>query len=74
MQCAVVVQVLQARSADRHAGGTSVPLLGAVLSSYAAAYQVAIQITASIMDGDYPIVTAVNGMQSPGNTILTVQH
>jgi len=55
-------------------GGTGVPLLGAVLSSYAATYQIAIQIPASMPDGDYPIVAAVNGVQSPSSILLTVQH
>jgi uncharacterized protein (TIGR03437 family) len=54
-------------------GGTSVPVLGAVLSSYAAVYQIAIQIPASMPDGDYPIVATVNGVQSPANFSLTVQ-
>ncbi len=55
-------------------GGTSVPVLGAVLSSYAALYQIAIQIPASMPDGDYPIVATVSGVQSPGTFSLTVQH
>jgi uncharacterized protein (TIGR03437 family) len=54
-------------------GGTAVPLLGAVLSGYAAVYQIAIQIPASMPDGDYPIVATVNGVQSPANFFLTVQ-
>jgi uncharacterized protein (TIGR03437 family) len=48
-------------------------VFGAVLSSYAALYQIAIQIPASMTDGDYSVVATVNGTQSP-NTILTVQH
>ena len=55
-------------------GGTPVPLLGAVLSSYAAVYQIAIQIPASTPDGDHPIVATINGVQSPPNFLLTVQH
>jgi uncharacterized protein (TIGR03437 family) len=54
-------------------GGTPVPVLGAVLSSYAAVFQIAIQIPASMPDGDYPIVTTVNAVQSPMNFSLTVQ-
>jgi uncharacterized protein (TIGR03437 family) len=54
-------------------GATPVPVFGAVLSSYAALYQIAIQIPASMTDGDYSVVATVNGTQSP-NTILTVQH
>jgi hypothetical protein len=55
-------------------GGTSVPVLGAVLSSYAAVYQIAIQIPASLADGDYAIVATVAGTQSPGSVMLSVQH
>ena len=36
-------------------------------------YQIAIQIPASMPDGDYPIVATVNGVQSPANFSLTVQ-
>jgi uncharacterized protein (TIGR03437 family) len=55
-------------------GGTAVPVLGAVLSSYAALYQIAIQIPASLADGDYTVVATVAGAQSPGNVMLSVQH
>jgi uncharacterized protein (TIGR03437 family) len=54
--------------------GIAVPVLGSVLSSYAATYQIAIQIPASITDGDYPILASVNGVQSPGNVMLAVRH
>ncbi|HKE26893.1 MAG TPA: IPT/TIG domain-containing protein, partial [Bryobacteraceae bacterium] len=54
--------------------GTSVPVLAAVLSSYAAAYQIAIQIPASMADGDYPIVATINGAQSPSSSLLTIQR
>jgi uncharacterized protein (TIGR03437 family) len=55
-------------------GGTPVPVLGAVLSSYAAVYQIAIQIPASLADGDYTIVAAVAGAQSPSAMMLSFQH
>jgi uncharacterized protein (TIGR03437 family) len=55
-------------------GGTAVPVLGAVLSSYAAVYQIAIQIPASMADGNYALVASVNGAQSPPNILLTVQR
>ncbi len=54
--------------------GTAVPVLGAVLSGYAALYQIAIQIPASLADGDYAIVATVAGAQSPGAVTLSVQH
>jgi uncharacterized protein (TIGR03437 family) len=55
-------------------GGTPITVLGAVLSSYASVYQVAIQIPASLADGDYAIVATVAGAQSPSSVILSVQH
>jgi uncharacterized protein (TIGR03437 family) len=55
-------------------GGTPVPVLGAVLSGYAAVYQIAIQIPESMPDGDYPILASVNGVQSPGNVVLSVHQ
>jgi uncharacterized protein (TIGR03437 family) len=55
-------------------GGTTVPVLGAVLSSYAAVYQIAIQIPESMPDGDFPIQASVDGMQSPGNVVLAVHQ
>lgn len=55
-------------------GGIPVPVLGAVLSSYAAAYQIAIQIPPSTPDGDYPIVATINGAHSPSAIVLTVQR
>jgi len=55
-------------------GGVSVPVLGAVLSTYAATYQIAIQVPASMANGSYPLVASVNGVQSPGNVLLTVQN
>jgi uncharacterized protein (TIGR03437 family) len=55
-------------------GGTAVPVLGAVLSSYAAVYQIAIQIPASMPDGNYPIVATINGVQSPASFSLSVQR
>jgi uncharacterized protein (TIGR03437 family) len=55
-------------------GGTAVSVLGAVLSSYAATYQIAIQIPASMADGDYAIVASVGGAQSPGNLVLAVRR
>lgn len=55
-------------------GGVNVPVLGAVLSGYAAVYQIAIQIPASMQDGDYPIFATVNGAQSPPTFSLTLRR
>ncbi len=55
-------------------GGNPVQVLAAVLSSYVAEYQIAIQIPASMAEGNYAVVASVNGAHSPPNTFLTVQH
>jgi uncharacterized protein (TIGR03437 family) len=55
-------------------GGTQVPVLGSVLSGYAATYQVAIQVPASMPDGEYPVVATANGAASPSNVILAVRR
>jgi uncharacterized protein (TIGR03437 family) len=44
------------------------------LSGYAAANQIAIQIPASMPDGDYSLVTTVAGAQLPSTVILSVQQ
>jgi uncharacterized protein (TIGR03437 family) len=36
--------------------------------------KVAIQIPASLANGDYPLVAAINGTQSPSTTLITVQQ
>jgi uncharacterized protein (TIGR03437 family) len=53
--------------------GTSIPVLGAALSSYAGEYQVAIQMPESIPDGDYTLVATIGGVPTPA-TLFTVQH
>jgi uncharacterized protein (TIGR03437 family) len=55
-------------------GGVAVPVLAAVLSSYAATYQIAMQIPTSIANGDYAVVASVNGVQSPSNVLLSVHQ
>jgi uncharacterized protein (TIGR03437 family) len=42
--------------------GAPVPVLGAVLSSYPAVYQVAIQVPRAMADGDFAIIASVNGV------------
>lgn len=57
-------------------GGAAVSatVIGAALaSSYAALYQVAIQVPASLAAGDYSVVATVAGVKSPATTLLTVQ-
>jgi len=54
-------------------GNTPATVYGTALApGFAALYQVAIQIPASLADGDYPIVATVSGAQSPTNLVLTV--
>ena len=50
-------------------------LNSAVLApGFAGLYQVAIQIPLSLTNGDYPVVATVNGAQSPGSTLITIQQ
>ena len=53
--------------------GAAVTVIGAALSSYPGDYQVAIQIPATLADGDYPLIATVNNVSSPTVT-LTVAH
>ena len=55
-------------------GGTSVPVIAAVLSTYPAFYQIEIKIPDGMPDGDYAVVATVNSIQSPANTLLAIQH
>jgi uncharacterized repeat protein (TIGR03803 family) len=43
-------------------------------TGYAGLYQVAIQIPASLANGDYPVLAAMSGSQSPSTTMITVQQ
>jgi uncharacterized protein (TIGR03437 family) len=53
----------------------SVKVYGAALApSFAGLYQVAIQVPASMGDGDWPIVAVINGVSSPAGMVLTVQQ
>lgn len=59
------------------AGGpsTSATVYGAAMApSYAALYQVAIQVPSPLADGDYSVVATVSGASSPVSTLLTVQN
>ena len=48
---------------------------GAALApGFAGLYQVAIQVPASLADGDWPIVATVGGVLSPSGVVLSVQH
>jgi uncharacterized protein (TIGR03437 family) len=50
------------------------PQFGCALSpGFAGLYQVAIQVPASMADGDYPLVATVAGASSPDGVILSVK-
>lgn len=70
--------------ADRTYGTTTAPAVtingvnatvyGAALApGYAGLYQVAIQVPASLPDGDWPIVTTIGGVSSAGDIVLAVR-
>jgi uncharacterized protein (TIGR03437 family) len=48
---------------------------GAALApGYAGLYQVAIQVPASLPDGDWPVVASIGGVSSPTGVVLSVKH
>jgi uncharacterized protein (TIGR03437 family) len=53
--------------------GAGAQVLGAALSQYPGDYQVAVQIPASMANGDHQLVATINGVSSPSYT-LTVQQ
>jgi uncharacterized protein (TIGR03437 family) len=56
-------------------GGKPATVYGAALApGYAGLYQIAIQIPASLANGDYPVVATIDGISSPSTTLLTVQQ
>jgi uncharacterized protein (TIGR03437 family) len=56
-------------------GGEQATVYGAALApGYAGLYQIAIQIPASLANGDYPVVATINGVSSPSTTMFTVQQ
>jgi uncharacterized protein (TIGR03437 family) len=56
-------------------GGKPATVYGAALApGYAGLYQIAIQIPASLANGDYPVVATIDGISSASTTLLTVQQ
>jgi uncharacterized protein (TIGR03437 family) len=56
-------------------GGTPAIVYGAALTpGYAGLFQVAIQIPATLANGDYSVVASISGAQSPASTLITVQQ
>jgi uncharacterized protein (TIGR03437 family) len=55
-------------------GGAAATVTSAVMTpGYAGLYEVAIQVPATLSDGDYPVIATVAGAQSPSSTLVTVQ-
>jgi uncharacterized protein (TIGR03437 family) len=55
-------------------GGVSATVYGAALSpGFAGLYQVAIQVPASAVNGDQPIVATIGGVSSPVSTLIDIQ-
>jgi uncharacterized protein (TIGR03437 family) len=56
-------------------GGIAAQVYGVALASgLAGLYQAAIEVPPSLANGDYPVVAAVSGQQSPTGVVLTVQQ
>jgi uncharacterized protein (TIGR03437 family) len=56
-------------------GGKAGTVYGAALApGFAGLYQVAIQIPASLANGDYPVVATISDAKSPSTTLITVQE
>ncbi|HEX3879925.1 MAG TPA: hypothetical protein VHW24_23240, partial [Bryobacteraceae bacterium] len=56
-------------------GGQAAIVYGAALApGFAGLYQVAIQIPASLANGDYPVIATVGGQKSPSTTLITVHN
>ena len=53
----------------------SATVYGAALApGFAGLYQVAIQVPASLTDGDWPVVATIGGVQSPSGAVLSVKQ
>jgi uncharacterized protein (TIGR03437 family) len=56
-------------------GSSAATVYGAALApGFAGLYQIAIQVPASIANGDYPVVATINGTQSPSTALLTIHN
>jgi uncharacterized protein (TIGR03437 family) len=63
-----------AKAVTATVGGAVAAVFGAALTpGYAGLYQVAIQIPATLADGDYPVIATVSGAQSPASALITVR-
>lgn len=56
-------------------GNQTATVYGAALApGFAGLYQIAIQVPASLANGDYPVVATINGASSPATTMMTLQQ
>lgn len=56
-------------------GNKPATVYGAALApGYAGLFQVAIQIPTSLVNGDYPVIATINGVQSLSTTLITVEQ
>lgn len=56
-------------------GNASAPVYSAALApGFSGLYQIAIQIPASLANGDYPVVATIDAAQSPSTTMITLQQ
>jgi uncharacterized protein (TIGR03437 family) len=56
-------------------GNIDATVIGAALTpGNAGLYQIAVQVPASVPDGDQAVIAQVAGMQSPSNVLLNVKR
>ena len=56
-------------------GNLQATVLGAALTpGFAGLYQVAIQLPATLGDGDWPVIATIGGASSPSDVVLSVRH
>jgi uncharacterized protein (TIGR03437 family) len=56
-------------------GSSAATVYGTALApGFAGLYQIAIQVPASLANGDFPVVATINGTQSPSTALLTVHN
>ena len=61
------------QSPSRSAASTA-QLISAVLAPYTAVYQIAIQLSSTLPNGDVPVKASIGSYQSPDNVYIYVQN
>jgi uncharacterized protein (TIGR03437 family) len=72
--CGIMAAVAEAQTLTTLATFNGTNGYGPIAPGYAGLYQVAIQIPASLSNGDYPVIAAIDGVQSPASTLITIQQ